>query len=259
VDQVTDAGAALVPPWHAFLPLAMAAPGSGPANGTTLDLSPNHYDATYFGTTLSFANGSLNLTGAGSEFVVVPAKSGVPAVDVTGSYSVSAWVTMTDVGGFQTFVSGEGVNIASFFLQKRGDTNAFAFTTTANDSVPTAAGCLAPGPATDGGAAPNPVIPLVGQQYYLAATRDGTTGLQILYVNGAESGRATCVAGFTDTGILGIGHGIFNSSRVDNVRGAIAEVGVIDRVLTPTEIADIYARGRMNMPTPDAGTDAGTD
>ena len=29
--------------------------------------------------------------------------------------------------------------------------------------------------------------------------------------------------------------------------------------LTPTEIADIYARGRMNMPTPDAGTDAGTD
>jgi hypothetical protein len=120
VDAGTG-GAALNPPWHAFLPLAMAAPGSVPANGTTLDLSPNHYDATYFGTTLSFANGSLNLTGSGSEFVVVAPKNGVPAVDVTGSYSVSAWVTMANVGGFRTFVSGEGLNIASFFLQKRGD------------------------------------------------------------------------------------------------------------------------------------------
>jgi hypothetical protein len=236
-------GSTLVP-WHAFLPLATAAPGSVPANGTTLDLSPNHYDATYFGTTLSFANGSLNMTGVGSEVVVVPAKSGVPAVDVTGSYSVSAWVTMTNTGGFRTFVSGEGVNIASFFLQKRGDTNAFAFTTTANDSTNASGGCIAPGPAADGGPPQNPVVPIVGTQYHLVATRDATTGLQILYVNGVESGRNTCLAGFVDTGILGIGHGIFGANRVDNVQGAIADVGVIDRVLTPGEVAELYALGR---------------
>ena len=236
-------GSTLVP-WHAFLPLAAAAPGSVPADGTTLDLSPNHYDATYFGTTLSFANGSLNMTGVGSEVVVVPARSGVPAVDVTGSYSVSAWVTMTNTGGFRTFVAGEGVNVASFFLQKRGDTNAFAFTTTAVDSTTASGGCIAPGPATDGGAAQNLVIPVVGTQYHLVATRDATTGIQILYVNGVESGRNTCLAGFVDTGILGIGHGIFGANRVDNVQGAIADVAVIDRVLTPAEIAALYALGR---------------
>jgi len=260
VDSGTG-GTALVPPWHAFLPLAAAAPGSTATNGTTLDLSPNHYDATYFGTTLSFANGSLNLTGSASEFVVVPPKNGVPAVDVTGSYSVAAWVTMTNVAGFRTFVSGEGQNIASFFLQKRGDSNAFAFTTAAVDSITNTGGCIAPGPATDGGTPQIPVTPVVSTQYHLAATRDATTGIQILYVNGVESGRNSCVAGFADTGILGIGHGIFNTGRVDNVQGAIAEVGVINRVLTPAEVAALYARGRIGMPPPDAGTtppDAGT-
>jgi len=257
-------GAALVPPWHAFLPLGMAAPGSVAANGTTLDLSPNHYDATYFGTTLSFANGSLNLTGVPSEFVVVPAKDNVPAVNVTGSYSVSAWVTLANVAGYRTVVCGEGVNIASFFLQKRGDTNAFAFTALAGDAT-SAANCIAPGPPTDGGPAQNPVIPVANVQYHLVATRDGTTGTQILYVNGVESGRNTCPAGFTDTGILGIGHGIFGANRVDNVQGAIAEVGVINRVLTPAEVTALYARGRIGMPPPDAGpdvpaaTDAGDD
>ena len=181
-------------PWHAYLPLVTAAPGSGPAMGTTLDVSPNHYDATYFGTTLRFANAALNLTGVASELVVVPAKAGVPAVDVTGSYSVSAWVTLTNIGGFQTIVSGEGVNIASFFLQKRDDTGAFAFTLPSADSI-TAPGCLAPGPQVDGGPAPDPVIPVANTQYHLVATRDTTTNLTVLYVNGVESGRNTCPPG----------------------------------------------------------------
>ncbi len=261
-------GAMLVPPWHAFLPLNVAAAGSGTANGTLLDLSPNHYDATYFGTTISFANGSMNLTGVGSETVVVPPKGTIPAVDVTGSYSVSAWVTLTNAGGFRTVVSGEGVNISSFFLQKRADTNAWAFTTIASDAI-AAPGCIVPGPATpDGGPAPSPVTPVANMQYHLVGTADATTGMHILYVNGVESGRLGCGAGpsWADTGVLGIGHGIFASNRVDNVQGAIAEVGVINRVLTPAEVTSLYARGRMFMPPPvDAGpdlppaTDSGTD
>jgi len=272
VDATVDSGAQLVPPWHSYLPLVTAAAGGTAAMGTTLDLSPNHYDATWFGSTVSFANGSVNLTGVNSEEVVVQPKAGVPAVDVTGSYSVQAWVTLkaqpqpNPTGFFQTVVSGEGFNIASFFLQKRADNGgAWAFTTQAGDSI-TSAFCMSPPTVpVDGGPAQNPVVVVPNTLYHLVATRDGTTGTQILYVNGVESGRATCPAGFVDTGILGIGHGLFAGGRTDFVTGAISDVGVINRVLTPTEVTSLFARGRTFVPPPvDAGpdvapVDGGTD
>jgi hypothetical protein len=266
VDSGTDTGTQLNPPWRAYLPLVTTGPGSTAAMGTSLDLSPNHYDATYYGSTVSFANGSVNLTGVNTELVVVQPKSGVPAVDVTGSYSVQAWVNMTDVTGFQTFLSGEGFNIASFFLQKRADNGgAFAFTTQAGDSV-SSGNCISPPTAPiDGGPTPSPVVAVVNTLYHLVATRDGTTGTQILYVNGVESGRNTCPAGFVDTGILGIGHGVFLAARGDFVHGAISDVGVINRVLTPAEVTDLFNRGRTFVPPPppdagpDVAPDAGTD
>jgi len=91
--------------------------------------------------------------------------------------------------------------------------------------------------------------------------RDGTTGTQILYVNGVESGRSTCPAGFVDTGILGIGHGIFAGGRTDYVNGSISDVGVINRVLTPAEVTMLFNKGRTYVPPPppDAGPDVATN
>ena len=258
--DASDSGAggfALSLPWHAFLPLDTAAPGSGTATGTINDVTANHYDATYFGTTIRFANGALNLTGLGAELVLVPAKNGVPAVDVTGSYSVSVWATLANTGGYRTVVAGEGVNVASFYLQKRMDTNAFAFAVYSADST-TSTACIVPDARVDAGSPPSPVTPVANTQYHLVATRDATTGTNVLYVNGVESGRRICAAGWADTGILGIGHGVFGGGRGDNVQGSLAELGVINRALTPTEVADLYARGRAFGP-PDAGTDAGAD
>jgi hypothetical protein len=247
----------LNPPWHAYLPLVTASAG-----GATPDISPNHYDGNWYGALGMFANGYVNLIGNNSQLVVVPPKSGVPAVDVTGSYSVQAWVTMANVGGFQTVVSGEGFNIASFFLQKRIDLGgAWFFTTQAGDSTGSA-NCISPPlQAVDGGPASNPVVAVVGTLYHLVATRDSTTGTQILYVNGVESGRNTCPAGFVDTGILGIGHGLFGGGRTDFVNGSISDVGVINRVLTPTEVTALFNKGRTFVPPPppDAGPDLAPD
>ena len=221
-------------PWNAFLPLGAAAPGSSSVVGTTSDLTANHFDATYYGTTISFTNAALNLTGLGAELVLIPPKNNVPAVDVTRSYSVSVWVTLGDVGGFRTVVSGEGVTIASFFLQKRADTNAWAFTIPPSDSL-AAGGCVIPsGPPSDAGPTPHPVTPVANTQYHLVATHDSTTGQSILYVDGVESGRGTCPLGWADTGVVGIGHGVFAGNRGDNVIGSIAELGLISRVLTAT-------------------------
>jgi len=270
---MVDAGQQLTPPWHSYLPLVTAAAGGSASMGTSLDLSPNHYDSTYYGP-VTFANGSANLVGNNSQEIVVSPKAGVPAVDVTGSYSVQAWVSLAmqpapnPTGFFQTVVSGEGFNIASFFLQKRVDLGgAWFFTTQAGDST-TSGNCISPPTQPiDGGPAQNPVVAVANTLYHLVATRDGTSGTQILYVNGVESGRNTCMAGFVDTGILGIGHGIFGGGRTDFVTGAISDVGVINRVLTPVEVTALFAKGRTFVPPPppDAGpdlppaTDAGPD
>jgi len=255
VDSGTDA-AMLNQAWHAYLPLVTAA-----ADGTTPDISPNHYDGNWFGTLGMFANGYVNLVGNNSQLVVVPPRAGVPAVDVTGSYSVQAWVTMNNVGGFQTVVSGEGFNIASFFLQKRVDLGgAWFFTTQAGDSI-SSANCISPPIGGPDAGPQKPVVAVVGTLYHLVATRDGASGTQILYVNGVESGRNTCPAGFVDTGILGIGHGIFAGGRTDYVNGSISDVGVINRVLTPGEVTMLFNKGRTFVPppTPDAGPDLAPD
>jgi len=257
IDSGVDTGPTLSPPWHAYWPLVTASAG-----GTTPDIGPNHYDASWFGSLAMFDNGYVNLVGNNSQLVVVPAKGGVPAVDVTGSYSVQAWVTMANVGGFQTVVSGEGYNIASFFLQKRVDLGgAWFFTTQAGDSI-TSANCISPPLPGGADAGPqNPVVAVVGTLYHLVATRDGLTGTQILYVNGVESGRNTCPAGFVDTGILGIGHGVFAGGRTDYVNGSISDVGVINRVLTPAEVSMLFNKGRTFVPPPppDAGPDVAPD
>ena len=142
-------------------------------HGNLPHLSANGYNATYYGTSVSFANGFVNLTGVPAEEIVVTPKAGVPAVDVTGSYSVQAWVKLTNVGGFQTVVSGEGFDIASFFLQKRIDLGgAWFFTTQAGDSI-SSANCISPPlQPVDGGPAQNPVVVVANTLYHLVATRD---------------------------------------------------------------------------------------
>src|SRR5262249_35228089 len=137
---------------------------------------------------------------------------------------------------------------------------AWFFTTQAGDSIGSA-NCISPPlQPVDGGPASTPVVVVVNTQYHLVATRDGTTGTQILYVNGVESGRNTCPAGFVDTGILGIGHGVSNGGRTDFVNGAISDVGVINRVLTPAEVTMLFNKGRTFVPPPpDAGPDVPAD
>jgi hypothetical protein len=244
-DMTMDTEAGTAPlAWRAFLPLATG------ANATTLDVTANGYNATYVGPTITFAGSRLNLTGAVQEYVAIPPKAGVGVIDVTRSYSVSAWAVLSDLSGVRTIVGGEGSVISSFFLQKsNGTAGKWAFTLRSADTTSsTSIACT----ATAAGAAALTLNAL----YHVVATRDAATGLDILYVNGAESGRNTCPGaaagpqdggaagtfGWADTGNMGIGHGLFTSFG-DRVIGSISGVGLIDRVLTAQEVADLYARG----------------
>ena len=90
------------------------------------------------------------------------------------------------------------------------------------------------------------IVPKVGTQYHLVGTRDATTGLDTLYVNGASAATATCPAssgaGWAAT-TFGLGYGMWAGGKVDYVSGSIAGVGLIGRALTADEVAALYALG----------------
>lgn len=229
--------------WNAFLPLAHGSSGSG-GPGTTPDVSSHGYSATY-AHGISFVGAAMIMTGGGD--VSIPPQLSVPAVDLTASYSVAAWVTMSDAGGWRTFVSADGTEVSEFYLQKRGDTNRFGFTLSTSDSN---AGVNTPCIASSA------FVPEANTRYHLVATRDATTGIDTLYVDGVASGKATCPA---STGVgwagdtFGIGHGMYNGSNTDYVAGSLSRVGLIGRVLTPDEVAAVYALGPGSGEPPPGG------
>jgi len=147
--------------WNAYLPL-FGGSASGGEPGVTPDISGHGYSATY-AHGISFTSAGMIIAGAGD--LSMPPQRSVPAVDLTGSYSVSAWISMTDTSGFRTFVSADGRHVSSFYLQKRNDSGYFAFAVTASDATAAAdAPCIA-----SSGIAPSANLP-----YHLVATRDAT-------------------------------------------------------------------------------------
>jgi hypothetical protein len=73
---------------------------------------------------------AVSLDGSPNGAVVAP----TPAVDTSKSFTVSAWVNFSSVGGYQTISGIDGANIGGFFLQLSGQTGKFAMTRRAADS-----------------------------------------------------------------------------------------------------------------------------
>jgi hypothetical protein len=219
--------------WNAFFPLASGSTNNGDP-GTTEDVSGHDYSASY-GSGVTFSNSAMVLSGSGN--VAISPKATVPVVDLTGSYSVSVWLKMTDTSDYRTFVSADGSQVSEFYLQKRADTGYFAFTLSTSDSND---GVVKPCVASASS------VPDYGALYHLVATRDATTGLDTLYVNGVVAGTATCLASdgvgwAADT--FGIGHGMYNGAVTDYFSGSISGVGLLSRALTSAEVAALYALG----------------
>jgi Concanavalin A-like lectin/glucanases superfamily len=244
-DATSDAGAGdaggdggLSIAWNAFLPLASGtSEGDG---GTTPDITGHGYNATY-STGITFADAGMILAGDDG-LVSVPPESSGSALNLTGSYSVSVWVTISDASGYQTFVSADGTQVSEFYLQLSAN-GYFGFALSYTDADQGATPSCVAGATS--------IAPQANTLYHLVATRDAATGIDYLYVNGALFGVATCPA-TTGVGWLastfGIGHGKFSGSPTDFVTGSISGVGFVDRVLTGTEVAELYSFGPEYSP-----------
>ncbi|MFJ9909606.1 LamG domain-containing protein [Streptomyces sp. NPDC101152] len=149
-------------------------------SGTTAaDSSGAGHDATLGSgadwTSGQVGSGAVTVNGTASGSVDVPS----PVVDTSGSFTVSAWVKLNKVSGYQTVVSADGTNISGYYLQLNGTTGKGTFTRRASDSTSAAE------VRTDSKA-----VPAANTWYHLVGVDDGTAGTLTLYVDGRHRARA---------------------------------------------------------------------
>ena len=170
---------------------------------------------------------ALRLSGAGG------ADAPKPAVDTTKSYTVSAWVKVARIEGFQTFVSIDAAHVSGFFLQLRGDTGKFSMSALGRDSSEGAGGVSAVALAR----------PAADTWYHLAGVYDADAHTLSLYVNGVLQQTVPYASAFRAEGHTAIGRGFYNGSRTDFVRGAVDDVRFYQSALAADAILALSSPG----------------
>src|SRR4051794_32337878 len=163
------------------------------------------------------------------------ADAGAPVVDTSRSFSVSAWVKLTRISGFQTAVSVDGSQVSGFFLGLRDDTKRFAFVKLAGDNGQS--GVIAGG-TTD---------PVANRWYQLTGVFDAAANTMSLYVDGSLQTTVTAPAPWRATGHLVIGRGKYNGGPVDWVSGAIDDVRVYQEALAANDVAELVNAGNWRF------------
>lgn len=198
---------------------------------TAVDSSGNSNTATLQAaagwTTGRFGAGALSLTATNTSWMSAPD----PVIDTSQSYSVSTWVKLNTLTGFQTFASVDGTNISPFYLQLN-NAGRFRLEQTAADAV--------------GGAGSASILglaPTTGVWYHLVGTYDKTANTIQLYVNGTLQGTTTATTAWKASGTTAVGRAKYAGAPVDFVNGAIDEVRFFDRAITPAEV--VALRGTL--------------
>jgi hypothetical protein len=150
------------------------------------------------------------------------ARTDGPVLDTTGSYTVSAWVTLDALpGNYATAVSQDGRRQASPFYLQYGQ-GAFAFST------------------PDGQRARLETRPELGRWYHLVGVRDGATNQITLYVDGTKAATVTGGPNYVGSGPLAVGRAKWNGDDTDFWNGSVDEVHAYDKALTAEEVTALH-------------------
>lgn len=180
-------------------------------NGKALELTEG---ATW---TTGVSGGALKFDGQG-QF----AQTDGPVLDTTGSYTVSAWVTLDALpGNYATAVSQDGRRQASPFYLQYGQ-GAFAFST------------------PDGQRARLETRPELGRWYHLVGVRDGATNQISLYVDGEKAATVAGGPNYVGSGPLAVGRAKWNGDDTDFWNGSVDEVHAYDKALTAEEVTALH-------------------
>jgi alpha-L-arabinofuranosidase len=148
-----------------------------------------------------------------------------PVVDTAQSFTVSAWIRLNNLSGYQTAVSIDGVNISGFFLQLSGSTGSFAFTRrTADNQNSTEV------------RADSAVTPAANTWYHVVGVNDATAGALRIYVDGVPGTDAPFTSNWSATGHTLIGRGKWGGPT-DFVNGAVDDVSIYQAALTQAQVS----------------------
>ena len=148
-----------------------------------------------------------------------------PVLDTSGSYTVSAWVNMSDSATYHTVVSqlGPGQSTPAFYLQYSASRSwAFAVNNTSSGGGQT--GAWATG------------TPTLNTWTHLVGEYNAASHTLILFVNGVQAGTATYTTPWNATGPLNIGH----AAAGDWFPGKISRVQAWNYALAPTQVTALF-------------------
>ena len=154
------------------------------------------------------------------------AQSSGPVVDTTKSFSLSAWVRLSDVSRSQTFISQQATTLSGFALHYSATSQRFAFSRYNSDvAAPTARRST------------SLTAPVTGVWTHLTGVYDAVGQTVQLYVNGRPQGAPVAfTTPWAATGPLQIGRFHNSAGYVEYFNGLIDEVHVWSRVLADSEV-----------------------
>ena len=167
-----------------------------------------------------------------------------PTLDTTKSYSVSAWVRLSDTNSYHTVASQGGTNAASFYLQYNKALNAWAFISPSSDSA---------NPASFPAAyATTP--PTLNTWTNLVGVYNTDDKSMTLYVNGQQAGRTTNSTPWSGSAPFAIGAVKTTTGAGDYLNGSVSDVQTYARALAPSEVASIHATATVSVTPMAPGT-----
>ena len=196
------------------------------STGTSADDSAGNSPGTAAGITWSTAaptglGGSAAFAGnAGSRITTTG-----PVLDTARSYTVSAWVYLTNISNNKAAVSQDGDVRSGFLLGYDQAVDRWRMLVSQSSTVNAAVHSSA--------------APALNTWTHLSAVYDATGKTVTLYVNGVAQG-STATTSMATSGPLVIGGGKWSGGAADAWPGQVADVQAYQRPLTATQVAAIY-------------------
>ncbi|WFE38937.1 LamG-like jellyroll fold domain-containing protein [Micromonospora sp. WMMD998] len=156
-----------------------------------------------------------------------------PALNTTQSYSVSAWVKLSDLNQDQAIVGEGGYNNGAFFLKYSKYFNRWEFISALADTASTSWTAVARSSA----------VPAVNTWVHLVGVFDSGTKDMSLYVNGSLNGSGTNPSPWNGITPLSVGGILIGPNDLQMVNGAIDNVQIFQEALSADEVSSLYGSG----------------
>jgi hypothetical protein len=197
-------------------------------SGTTVkDLSGSASPKNLTTTNMTWAAGKSGTAGSFNGTTAYATASG-SVVTTSSSFSVAAWVYLTDNTGYRTAVSQDGTTVAGFQLQYNLWQNRWVFLMQATDTTSPA-----------GNLAISTTVPALNTWTHLVGVYDAPNDQMQIWVNGVLEGTNPWAGAWSATGSVVVGAEKYNGARAGFWQGRVDDVRLYTAKLSQIQISEL--------------------